>query len=68
MYLHIMQLCLFSVITEYLENVIFRTSAGHSDKPTDCVSLGPSVPCDSTLAKTESQWSPGCPVQALLVI
>lgn len=29
MYLHIIQLCLFSVVTEYLET--FITSAGHND-------------------------------------
>lgn len=55
-----------AVVPEYFETVI--TNAGHSDKPTDCVFLGPAIPCDTTVAKTESQWSPRCPVRAFLVI
>lgn len=57
-----------AAVPECLETVI--TNAGHSDKSTDYVFLDPAIPCDTTVAKTESQsqWSPRCPVQAFLVI
>lgn len=49
-----------AAVPEYFETVI--TTGVHSNKPTDFVFLGPAILCDTTVAKTESQWSLRSPV------